>query len=153
MENTLYFSVIALGLIVWFVRAYVLPLVSINRQKREYQSMAQPMLFTQAGETDDEFFSRVERAKARFIDVKNNWAVKQIPVVAIPQNQAFVIDWFGKQYPYSTVGLGQMEYHKQSLEIYILLCDVWSRETGIFGPEAIAAAKGQKPFNAEKIWN
>ena len=111
------------------------------------------MLFEQVGENDDEFFARVERAKARFIDVKNQWAIKQIPVIAAPFDQCFVIDWFGKKYPYSTVGLGQREYHRMSLEIYNILFAEWSKETGIFGSEQVAMAQGQRPFNKETIWN
>lgn len=157
MENNdhtgMYISVIGLGFAVWFVRAYILPMIRLNNMKTQYQSIAEPQLFTQAGETDDEFWARVERAKARFIDVKNRWAMKQVPVIAIPQDQSFVIDWFGKQYPFSTVGLGQKQYHRMSVAVYDILYEVWCKETGIFGAEKVAIAKGQQPFNGQEIWN
>jgi len=157
MENNdhtgLVIMAIGLGILVWFVRAYIRPMIATNNLKTKYQNIHQPMLFEQVGENDDEFFARVERAKARFIDVKNQWAIKQIPVIAVPFDQCFVIEWFGTKYPYSTVGLGQREYHRMSLEIYNILFAEWSKETGIFGSEQVAMAQGQKPFNKETIWN
>lgn len=157
MENNdhigMYLLLIGLGVAVWFVRAYVMPMIAVNNEKMRYQSMHEPMLFEQVGENDTEFFARVERAKARFLDVKNRWALKQIPVIAIPFNQCFTIEWFGKRYSYSTVGLGQMAYHRMSLEVYAILCAEWSRETNIFGNEQVAMAKGQQPFDPETIWN
>lgn len=154
MENTgVILALTAIGAIVLFVRSYVLPLMAINAEKNKYQSIHEPMLFEQVGENDNEFHSRVERARARFIDVKNNWALKQVPVIAIPFNACFTIDWFGVKYPYSTVGLGQMAYHRMSLEIYAKLYAEWSKETGIHGEEKVAMAQGQKPFNKETIWN
>ena len=148
----MYLLLAGFGMSVLFVRAYILPLIRLNNEKNYYQSIHEPMLFEQVGENDTEFFARVERAKARFIDVKNRWAMKQIPVISIPFNQCFTIEWFGKRYSYSTVGLGQMAYHRMSLEIYAILCAEWSRETGIHGNEQVAMAKGQQPFDRETIW-
>lgn len=143
---------IAVGVAVFFYRAYVLPGIRLNALKNEYQNIAQPRLFTQAGETDTEFWQRVQRERARFIDVKNTWAVKQIPVIAILFNQSFVITWFGKEYPYNTVGLGQMEYNQMAFEIYCQLFAVWSREISVHGEQNVAMANGQKPFDPNKIW-
>lgn len=144
--------VILIGCAVIFYRAYIAPMIAVNNLKSQYQSMHEPMLFEQVGENDTEFYARVQRAKARFIDVKNNWAIRQIPVIAIPFNQCFTIEWFGKKYDYSTVGLGQMAYHRMSVEIYAKLCEEWSRETGIFSEEKIAMAKGQQAFDQTTIW-
>lgn len=150
----MYFAVagIIFGGIIFFYRAFVLPLIRLNQLKNDYQSAAQPRLMEQVGENDDEFYQRVERERARFLDSGNKWAVKQIPVIAIPQNQAFTIDWFGTDYKYSTVGLGQMEYHRMAFEIYVQLYEVWSRETSVFGSEKVALANGQKPFDIKQTW-
>lgn len=144
--------VILIGVAVFFFNAYIAPAMRINAMKRQYQNIAEPRLLTQVGETGDEFYSRVERERARFRDVNNRWAQKQLPVIAIPFNRSFSIEWFGHTYDYNTVGLGQMEYHKMSLEVYIKLYEVWSRETSIFGERVTAQALGQKDFDPSQTW-
>lgn len=157
MENNdhtgMYIAIIGLGLSIWFVRAYILPMIQLNDQKRQYQSIAEPQLLCQVNETNDEFYALIEREKARFIDTKNRWAQKQTPVIAMWRNRAFSITWFGKNYDVNTVGMSQMDYHRNCFETYKMLYADWSRETGRFGDQAVAHANGQKPFNHTEIWN
>ena len=154
MLNTLILAVLFIGGLVFVYRAYILPAIQKAQLMNEYQNIAEPRLICQVGENDDEFWARVQRERLRFESVGNQWANKQSPVIAIPFNAAFRIVWFGKNYDYSSVGLGQMEYHRMAMEIYKLLCTAWSRETNInFGDAAVQAAKGATEFDEAKLWN
>lgn len=144
---------IVIGLTIFFFRAYILPLIHQNNLKLEYQSMAEPRLLLQAGESDIEFWQRVEREQERFRQSGNSWALKQMPVIAIPQNQVFTITWFGDKKSYSTVGMSQMEYVRMAVEIYKTLCAEWSRQINItFDQEQVNEAKGFVKIDPEKVW-
>ena len=90
IATILYFAIGAL-ILVFLYNKFIAPLIFINAKKREYQNMAEPRLMVQVGEEDDEFFERVSRERARFVDAKNRWAEKQNPVIAIWHNQAFTL--------------------------------------------------------------
>lgn len=151
-HDALLYAGIITGMIIFWYRVYYLPGARLNGQKRQYQSAAEPSKMEQVGENDREFYERVQRERARYVDAGNNWALKQNPVIAIWRNRAFTIVWFGKEYDYSTVGLSQMDYHRAAQTIYTQLSEIWSRETNIFGDDTFAQATGQKPFDANKTW-
>jgi hypothetical protein len=136
-----------------FYRLYILPLVRQNGLKNQYQSMAEPRLMLQSGETDTEFWARVSREKQRFLESGNQWALKQVPVVAIPFDAHFTIVWFDKARSFSTVGMRQREYNRQAMQIYDMLWAEWQQQVfGKFGDSVAFEAMGQEPFDPKNIW-
>lgn len=152
MENWIALAGILIGTGVVFYRAYILPLMAQNEKKRYYQSIAEPRLILQRGESDTEFWAAVQRERARFAESGNAWAAKQSPVIAIPYNSTFTIEWFDKEYPLSTVGMRHHEYNVEAMRIYNELYAVWQQKTSIFGEEVKATATGQTPFEKTSIW-
>lgn len=146
----IYIAILTVG--IFFFRAYILPLWKQNGKMRQYQCAAEPRLMEQVGEEDDEFYSRVQRERQRFVESGNRWALKQNPIIAMWRNRSFTITWYGKEYDYSTVGLSQMDYHRFCLKEYIKLCEIHSRETSAFPEEDFARATGQKPFDQRNVW-
>ena len=144
---------IVIGLTIFFFRAYIMPLIQQNNLKLEYQSMAEPRLLLQAGESDIEFWQRVERERERFNQSGNKWALKQMPVIAIPQNQVFTITWFGDKKSYSTVGMSQMEYVIISGKIFKTLYEEWSKQLNItFDQDQVNEAKGFVKVDPKTVW-
>ena len=153
MENTFIYAIIFAGICVFVYRSYILPAILKAQMMNEYQNLSEPRLICQVGESDVEFWARVQRERMRFEVVGNVWADKQSPVIAIPFNAHFRIEWFGKNYDYSTVGMDHMEYHRVSMEVYKHLCGIWSKETNVsFGTGAVQAAKGAIEFDETKLW-
>ena len=146
------FLVIGIVLFI-FYRFVILPMAKENDLKNQYQNLAEPRLITQVGETDNEFWARVNRERQRFIQSGNNWAIKQVPVIPIPFDTVFTIKWFGQEYNYSTVGMGHREYHRQATLIYDQMYTIWQTKVfGKFGEHIVYGARGQEPFDPNNLW-
>ena len=140
------------GFCVWFFRAYVAPLFAENALKRGYQSAANPQLVLQSCEMDTDFWAKVQRERARYVDAKNRWALEQNPVIPFPFNQEFSFQWFDKTMNVSTVGLGQREYLSAAVRQYDECLKIWQQKTGKeFGYNATFQAAGQRPAQSD-IW-
>lgn len=147
-------TLVLIGVVLFlFYRLVILPMARENDLKNQYQNLAEPRLITQAGETDNEFWARVNREKQRFIQSGNNWALKQVPVIPIPFDSVFTIKWFGQDYSYSTIGIGYREYNRQAMLIYDQLYTIWQAKVfGKFGEHIVYSAKGQEPFDPNNLW-
>lgn len=147
-------TLLLIGIVLFvFYRLVILPMAKENDLKNQYQSAAEPRLILQVGETDNEFWAHVTRERQRFIQSGNNWALKQVPVIAIPYDSVVTIKWFDKEYNYSTVGMGYREYTRQSMIIYDQLYTIWqSKVFGKFGEKVVYEARGQDPFDPNNLW-
>lgn len=133
---------------VWFYRTFIAPLMRENDFKRQVQNIAEPVLILQGFEGHDEFWQGVERAREQFRQSGNKFAEKQNPVVGIPYNGVFKIEWFGQVYDLSTVGMKRMEYLLAALEVYKILYAAWAKEVyGAHGEKVFQEMmQKQKPF-------
>ena len=154
MEYKLAFLGIAICAAVFYYRAWIAPLVAQNKLKQKYQSAHEPQLVLQSCEMDTDFWAKVKKERARYIDAKNAWALEQNPVIPFPFNQEFSFQWFDKTMNVSTVGLGQMEYLDAAKRQYVECVKMWQQKTGKeFGYDATMRASGQAQFDENKIWN
>ncbi len=154
-ENGIFIVLILALTAFWFYRTFILPLIAENSLKGQYQSMAEPILMLQDFETQGDFWKRVERSRERFRQSGNRFAEKQSPIVAIPYNGYFEVDWFGEKYSLDTVGLGRMEYLIAAMSLYKTLFSVWAKNVyGVHGEKVFyEAMKGQiPPIPAEDVW-
>ncbi len=152
MEYGIALTGIVLISMLFFYRAYIMPLLAQNQLKQKYQSAHEPQLILQSCEMDTDFWAKVQRERARYVDAKNAWALEQNPVIPFPFNQEFSFQWFDKTMNVSTVGLGQMEYLDAAKRQYVECVKIWQQKTGKeFGYDATFQAAGQKPVHSD-IW-
>lgn len=143
---------ITIGFCVWFYRAFILPLLAKNELMNKYQSAHEPQLILQSCEMDTDFWGKVQREQARYVDAKNRWALEQNPVIPFPFNQEFSFQWFDETKKVSTVGLGQREYLAAAIRQYDECLKIWQQKTGKeFGYNATFQAAGQRPAQSD-IW-
>lgn len=151
-ENWVFILPTILFALIWAWRTYIAPLIAENELKIQFQSMAEPVLILD--DLDGSFHERKERARQRFIESGNAFAIRQIPVIAIPFQAPFVIVWFEKTYAFTTVGMNYPQYLEQSKRLYNLLYGIWLKEmTSALGEEAMYEfAKQQDPFDPANTW-
>lgn len=151
----LLFGTLALiGALIFIYRTFILPLIRENELKTAYQNLAEPIPIMQSFESDEDFWARVQQARARFEQSGNPFARKQNPVIAMPYNTNFTIMWFGKEQHFSTVGLGRMEYFRACFMLYQNLYAIWQGEVfkDLGVTPGMQTVKGQKPFDWDVTW-
>lgn len=137
-----------------YVLLILLPQLRENDVKNKYQHAGEPRLLLQSSELEKDYWTRFEREKMRYIDSKNRWATVQTPVIPFPMNCAFEVEWFGKKYHRSTVGLSYTEYLAAGVRFYAEMRAIWDKETySQFGMKTMMeTTKQQKPVDADKLW-
>lgn len=151
-QNGILIFITVLMMIVWAFRTFIAPLIAENKLKYQYQHMAEPVLILD--DLSGDFFERSERAKARFTESGNKFAIRQIPVIAIPFQAPFEIRWFGKGYAFTTVGMTYPQYLAQATRLYNLLYNIWLKEMSTDLGESVMYefAKQQDPFDPATTW-
>lgn len=153
-EGELTFWILALFIcaLIWAYRTFILPLIRERELKIRYQHMAEPVLIID--DLSGNFWQRVELAKSRFVESGNGLAIRQIPVIAIPLGQEFVIEWFEKSYPFSSVNMTCDKYVTQSAMLYNTLYSIWLKEMRKeFGDSFMYEnARHEEPFDPANIW-
>jgi len=146
---------IILLIIVWNWVVKLRKQMALNDLKNSYQHAGEPILLLQGGESDDEYWMRYKRERARYVEAGNPWALRQNPVVPFPFNSKFRVEWFDKVYYPSTVGLKFGTYLQSAESFYFELKRQWDKEIyGSFGDDVLMQkSKGQKEFDPETVWN